>query len=307
MPKPTRPIAPHLWFDKEAVEAAEFYCSVFPHSEITKVSTVRDTPSGDCDLVSFELAGHPFVAISAGPFFTFNPSISFFVNFDASRDADAREKLDATWEKLSQGGTALMPLDTYPFSERFGWVQDRYGLSWQLILSNLEGDERPNLVPSLLFVGEVCGRAEEAIDFYTSVFSDSGRGNVVRYGADHAPDKEGTIMFADVTLSGQWFAAMDSAHEHHFAFNEAISFMVYCDTQEEIDYYWNALSDGGEEGQCGWLKDRFGVSWQVAPTVLEDYMSDSDPEATQRVTQAFLQMKKFDIEALRKAYAGKQA
>lgn len=307
MPKLKHQIAPHLWFDKEAVEAAEFYCSVFPNSEITNVSTVRDTPSGDCDVVSFDVAGQPIVATSAGPLFTFNPSISFMVNFDPSRDADAREKLDATWNKLSHGGTALMPLDSYPFSERYGWMQDRFGLSWQLILSNPDGDERPFLMPFFLFVGDICGRAEEAIDFYTSVFGDSSRGNVMRYGADREPDQEGTIMFADFALSGQWFAAMDSAHAHDFAFNEAISFMVNCDTQEEINYYWDKLCDGGSEGQCGWLKDRFGVSWQVAPTVLGDFLSDSDPEATRRVTQCFLRMKKFDVEALRRAYAGKQA
>lgn len=304
MPKPTRSIAPHLWFDKEAVAAAEFYCSILPDSEIKNVSAVRDTPSGDCDVVSFELAGQPFMAISAGPNFTFNPSISFILNFDPSRDAGAREKLDATWEKLSNGGTALMPLDTYPFSERYGWVQDRYGLSWQLILSNPEGEERPFLMPFLMFVGDVYGRAEEAMDFYASVFSDSRRGNAVRYGPDQAPDREGAIMFADFNLSGQWFAAMESAHEHEFTFNEAVSFMVYCETQEEIDTYWEKLSEDGEEGHCGWLKDRFGVSWQVVPTALGDFMNDSDPEATRRVTQCFLQMKKFDIEALRRAHAG---
>ncbi len=265
---------------------------------------MRDTPSGDCDVVSFELSGLPFMAISAGPVFTFSPAISFILNFDPSRDADARKTLDAMWEKLSQGGTVLMPLDTYPFSEHYGWVQDRYGLSWQLILTDPEGEERPFLMPFLMFVGDVYGRAEEAIDFYASVFSDSRRGNVVRYGADQAPDREGAIMFADFALSGQWFAAMESAYEHQFAFNEAISFMVYCDTQDDIDYYWDALCEGGEEGQCGWLKDRFGVSWQVAPTVLGDLMSSSDPAATQRVTQCFLQMKKFDIETLRRAHAG---
>lgn len=304
MTRSKHPIAPHLWFDREAEEAATFYCSVFPQSEITNVTTLHDTPSGDCDVVSFELAGLPFMAISAGPLFKFNPSISFILNFDPSRDARAREKLDATWGELIEGGTALMPLDTYPFSERYGWVQDRYGLSWQLILSNPEGEERPLIVPSLLFVGDVYGRAEEAIDFYTSVFEGSRRGVTVRYGAGQEFDREGTVMFADFMLSGQWFAAMDSGYEHGFAFNEAVSFMVSCDRQEEIDDYWDRLSEGGEQGPCGWLKDRFGVSWQVVPSVMGDFLSDPDPAKAQRVTQAFLQMKKFDIAALERAYAG---
>jgi predicted 3-demethylubiquinone-9 3-methyltransferase (glyoxalase superfamily) len=168
-------ITPHLWFDKAAKEAVEFYASVFPNSRITHAATIHavPTPTGDTDIISFELSGHPFMAINAGPLFTFNPSVSFIVNFDPSRDKDARKTLDTIWDKLSQGGTALMPLQQYPFSERYGWIQDKYGLSWQLILSNPEGEERPFIVPSLMFTGNVAGRAEEAINFYLSIFKNS--------------------------------------------------------------------------------------------------------------------------------------
>jgi predicted 3-demethylubiquinone-9 3-methyltransferase (glyoxalase superfamily) len=197
-----------------------------------------------------------------------------------------------------------MPLDRYFFSERYGWVQDRYGLSWQLILSNPEGEERPTIVPSLLFVGAVAGRAEEAVDFYLSVFGNSRRGIVARYGKGQEPDKEGTIMFSDFTLSGQWFAAMDSAREHGFAFNEAISFLIPCESQEEIDYYWDRLSAVPEAEQCGWLKDGFGLSWQVWPTAMGEMMKKGTPEQVARVTRAFLAMKKFDVKALEKAYEG---
>ncbi len=165
-------ITPHLWFDKEAVEAAEFYTGLFPGSKITNTSSLRNTPSGDTDIVSFDLAGQAFMAISAGPYFKFNPSISFFVNFDPSRDQNASENIDGLWDSLSQGGEVLMPLEKYPFSERYGWIQDKYGLSWQLILSNPEGEERPVIVPSFLFVGSALGRAEEAINLYLSVFED---------------------------------------------------------------------------------------------------------------------------------------
>ncbi|MGH7457348.1 MAG: VOC family protein, partial [bacterium] len=157
-------IIPHLWFDKEAKEAAEFYTSVFPDSKVTNLTTLHDTPSGDCDIVSFELWRYSFMAISAGPLFKFNPSISFMVNFDPSQDKDAKSRIDAVWTKLSEGGKVLMPLDKYPFSERYGWVEDKYGLSWQLILTNPEGEERPIIIPSLMFVGNVCGKAEEASD-----------------------------------------------------------------------------------------------------------------------------------------------
>ncbi len=296
-------IVPHLWYDKEAKEAAEFYCSIFADSKVTNITTLHDTPSGDCDIVSFELNGQPFMAISAGPLFKLNPSISFFVNFDPSRDKNARKNLDAAWEKLSQGGTALMPLDKYPFSERYGWIQDKYGLTWQLILTNPEGEERPFIVPSLMFVGAVCGKAEEATDFYLSVFKNTKRGIIARYPEGMAPSKEGTIMFTDFMLENQWFAAMDSAGEHKFAFNEAISLMVYCDDQKEIDDYWEKLSAVPEAEQCGWLKDKYGLSWQIVPVGMDEMMREGTKEQIARLTQVFLSMKKFNLAELQKAYA----
>lgn len=297
-------ITAHLWFDKEAREASEFYTACFPGSKITNITTLHDTPSGDADIVSFELAEQPFMAISAGPLFKFNPSVSFFVNFDPSRDKYARGNLDALWDNLSQGGTALMPLDKYPFSEHYGWIQDKYGLSWQLILSNPAGEERPLIVPSLMFVGNVAGQAEEAIHFYLSVFRDSKMGTIQRYGAGQAPDKDGTVMYADFLLEGQWFAAMDSAYQHAFAFNEAVSWLVHCDTQKEIDYYWSRLSAVPEAEQCGWLKDKYGVSWQVVPSILPELMTDEDLGKSGRVMNVMLKMKKLDIGELKRAAEG---
>ena len=297
-------IAPHLWFDKEAKEASEFYCSLFPDSKIKNITTISDTPSGDCDIVSFDLAGQPFMSISAGPLFQFNPSISFMVNFDPSKDVKAQEHLDSVWKKLSDGGTTLMPLDEYPFSKRYGWLKDKYGLSWQLILSDPGGEARPFIVPSLLFTEKVCGKAEEASEFYISVFNNARRGGIYRYAAGMEPDKEGTVMFTDFMIEGQWFAAMDSAREHGYTFNEAVSLLINCDTQDEIDYYWEKLSAFPEAEQCGWCKDKYGLSWQVAPTVMDEMMTQGTPEQVDRLTQAFLKMKKFDIEELRRAYKG---
>jgi predicted 3-demethylubiquinone-9 3-methyltransferase (glyoxalase superfamily) len=303
-------IIPHLWFDKEAKEAGKFYTSVFPDSKVINTTTLRDTPSGDTDVVSFELWGLRFMSISAGPLFKFNPSVSFMVNFDpllfkgSSPEKEAREKIDEIWAKLVDGGTVLMPIDQYPFSERYGWLQDKYGVSWQLILTNPEGDPRPAIIPAMMFVGKNVGRAEEAINFYLSVFNDSKIGQVYRYGPDQKPDKEGTVMFAEFMVEKQWFAANDSAQEHDFTFNEAISFMVTCDTQQEIDYYWKKLSAVPEAEQCGWLKDKYGLSWQITAAAINKMINDKDTERAARVTQAFLKMKRIDLAELERAYEG---
>ena len=298
-------IIPHLWFDKEAKEAARFYTSLFPDSRLTSEATLHNAPSGDCDVVSFELSGQPFMAISAGPLFKFNPSVSFIVNFDPARDGKARDNLDALWKKLSQGGMARMPLDKYSFSERYGWIQDKYGLSWQFMLSNAGGETRPFIVPSLMFVGAVCGKAEEASNFYMEVFKNSKRGIAARYPKGMEPDKEVTMMFTDFMIKGQWLAAMDSARMHDFNFNEAISLLIPCETQEEIDYYWKKLSAVPEAEQCGWLKDKYGLSWQVSPSILFEMIKNGTREQIDRVTQAFLPMKKFDLGKLNLAYEGK--
>jgi len=297
-------IVPNLWFDKEAKEAAEFYTSLFPDSKINTITTLHNTPSGDTDIVSFKLWGYSFMAISAGPLFKLNPSISFMVNFDPSQDKEAKTRIDEVWNKLADGGKVLMPIQKYPFSERYGWVQDKYGLSWQLILTNPEGEERPLIVPSLLFVKKAYGKAEEAVNFYASIFKDSKNGPVMRYGPGKEPDKEEAVMFTDVKLEGQWFAAMDSAQEHDFFFNEAVSFMVYCKDQAEIDYYWEKLSAVPESEQCGWLKDKYGVSWQIVPIAMGEMMSNGTSEQMERLTKAFLLMMKFDLAKLEQAYKG---
>lgn len=300
-----KPITPHLWFDTHAREAAEFYCSVFPDSSIESIVRIRDTPSGDCDVVSFSLHGQPFMAISAGPYFKFNPSVSFFVNFDPSREADAVARLDRTWNALVDGGQVLMELQEYPFSKRYGWLQDRYGLSWQLILTDPAGEPRPLIMPSLMFTGEACGKAGEAGAFYRSVFDDSGAGQLARYPEGSAPDRPGTVMFSDFHLGGSWFAAMDSGHEHGFGFNEAVSFLVHCRDQVEIDRYWAQLSSVPESEQCGWCKDRYGLSWQITPVAMDKLMNSGDRQIVDRVTRAVQDMKKLDVAKIEAAAAGK--
>jgi len=294
----TPKISTNLWYDKEAKEAAQFYVSTFKGSRITSATTIDNTPSGAMDLLSIDLAGHEFTLMSAGPIFKINPSISFFV------ECASKDEVDALWNKLSDGGTALMDLGAYPFSERYVWVQDRYGVSWQVMYV---GDRKIEQVitPSLLFVGAQYGNVDAAIKLYTSVFPHAHIGAIDRYGKGEAPDKEGAVKYGRFVLAGQHFVAMESAYDHNFAFNEAVSFIVHCNSQEEIDYYWSKLSAVPEAEQCGWLKDRFGVSWQVVPAAMDEMMDGKDPEAMARVTQAFLKMRKFDIAELERARAGR--
>jgi predicted 3-demethylubiquinone-9 3-methyltransferase (glyoxalase superfamily) len=291
-------ITTHLWFDKEAKEAAEFYTSVFENSKIKGTTTLHNTPSGSVNIVTIELSGQEFTLISAGPLFKFNPSVSFLVA------CKTKDEVDALWEKLSEGGAALMELGEYPFSEKYGWTQDKYGLSWQVMFM---GDRKikQKITPTLMFVRDVCGKAEEAINFYASIFNNAKVGDILRYGRGEEPDKEGTVKHAAFTLLGQEFAAMDSARSHNFTFNEAISLMVHCDTQEEIDYYWGKLSADPKAEQCGWLKDKYGLSWQIVPNAMDEMFKEKDEKKIARVTEAFLKMKKFDIGALKRAYEGK--
>ena len=292
-------ITPHLWFDTEAVEAADYYSSALPDSKVTNVTTIHDTPSGDTDIVSFELMGQSFMAISAGPLFKFTPAASFLIS------CTTKEEVDTLWARLSEG-SVHMPLESYPFSERYGWTEDRYGLSWQIMLVG-EEQAGQRITPTLMFVGKVCGKAEEAINLYTSVFPNSEIGPILRYGKGEEPDEEGTIKYASFLLDGQEFAAMDSARDHDFGFNEAISFLVSCETQEEIDHYWDSLSAVPEAEQCGWLKDRYGLSWQVVPSAMDEMLRGGTKEQMARVTEAFLKMKKFDLAELRRAYEGPEA
>jgi predicted 3-demethylubiquinone-9 3-methyltransferase (glyoxalase superfamily) len=279
-------ITPFLWYDGQAEEAAKFYTSLFKNSSADNVNPM---------ITNFQLNGMKFMALNGGPQFKFSNAISLFVtsnNFD---------EIDLLWQKLSEDGTVLMELNEYPWSKKYGWVNDKFGLSWQLFF----GDKDQQIAPTLLFVKEQFGNAEAAIDLYTSLFDTSEKVAVTRFG-DAYPGFENNIQFAEFELSGQSFRAMESQMEHNFGFNEAFSFFVSCENQEEVDFFWDQLiANGGEESQCGWLKDKFGISWQVIPKLLMQLMSDKNQEKTSSVMNAMLQMKKIDCQKLQNAYDGK--
>lgn len=290
-------MVPHLWFDKEAIEAAEFYTSLFAESSIESIVQIHDIPSGDSDSVALKLCGQDFKFISAGPYFKLSPAISLMVN------CETKEEVERLWEVLSVKGSVLMDLKDYPFSPLYGWLNDRYGVSWQLGYWNEPFEQK--IVPSLMYTGKQAGKAEEAIHFYTSLFNNSKVDQLSYYDAQETLGHIGMLQYGSFVLEGQYFAAMDSADPHDFYFTESFSIMVNCDTQEEIDFFWEKMSANPEAEQCGWLKDRYGVSWQIIPTVLDEMLATNDEEQRDRVTQTFLKMKKMNIAELEIAYEGK--
>lgn len=298
-------ITPFLWFDTQAEEAMKFYTSCFKNSRILNIQRYPEGPlegpmkgfEGKVLTGHFELDGQQFMALDGGPTFKFTPAISFFVN------CETEGEIDSLWQQLSNAGTVLMEFQRYSFSEKFGWLTDKYGVSWQLNL----GRRWQKISPFLLFVGEQHGKAMEAINFYTGLFENSGLENLQFYGAGEDEEEiPGTVEHAVFRLNGQEFMAMDSHRNHPFAFNEAISLYVDCKSQAQVDYFWTKLSAEPSAEQCGWLKDKYGVSWQIVPTALPELMNDPDPEKSKRVVDAMLQMKKIDIKELEKAYQGEK-
>lgn len=300
-------ISPMFWFDTQAEDAVKLYTSVFPDSKTGRIacygkeaSAKHGQKEGDILAIEFELDGQRFNALNAGPHFKINPSISLFATFESEGE------VNNAWEKLGKDGKVLMALDKYPWSEKYGWLEDRFGISWQIALGDKKNTGGQSIVTFLMFVKEHAGQAEEAMKYYTSLFKNSKIEGVMRYGPNAAPDKEGTVQHAQFTLEGQTFMIMDSAHAHAFNFNEAVSLVVNCDTQEEIDYYWEKLTAGGDPKaqMCGWLKDKFGVSWQVVPNILSDMMENPDITKKEKLTKAYMNMKKYDISELKRAFEG---
>ncbi|MEX2513989.1 MAG: VOC family protein [Cyclobacteriaceae bacterium] len=299
MIKPKKPNIPCLWFDQEAEEAVNFYSEVFGNTEILTVSRYgkegqehHRRPEGSAMAVSFSMHGQEFLALNRGPLYPHSPGISFYVTCETVDEADS------VWKTLEEEGNILMPYDQYEWSQKYGWLNDRYGVSWQISLGKLS-DVKQKFVPSLMFVGAKFGKAEEAIDFYLGTFKEASLEGITRY-SEKDPDETGKVKHAQFYLQGSTFMMMESSLAHQFDITPAVSFIITCDIQEEIDYYWEKLTQGeGDEVQCGWLYDQYGVSWQVVPGMLAENMKD--PEKSRKLTTAFMPMKKLDIKVLEMA------
>jgi predicted 3-demethylubiquinone-9 3-methyltransferase (glyoxalase superfamily) len=278
-------IYPCIWYNGDAKEAAEHYCAAFRNAEIKIVTPM---------VVTFQINGKQFMGLNGGPVFKPNPSVSFFNIFESA------EEIDHAWNILTEAGKVMMPLNSYPWSSRYGWVEDKYGVSWQLSLGNFAEKQQADTFPSLMFTGSQNGNAEKAMSFYTSLFGNSSINTIAKYEpGEH--DIEGHVKYGQFVISGYKISTMDSSGPHQFGFDQGISLVVSCDMQEEIDFFWLNLTEGGKEDRCGWCQDSFGLWWQVVPAILGKLMSD--PIKAPKVMEAFMKMKKFDIEALKNAAA----
>ena len=268
--------------NNNAKEAALFYCSIF-----------RDTSIIDENqyVAMVKSAGQKIMFLNGGTHFTVNPSISLYVHSTETKE------VENLWQALEEGGQVLMPLDTYPWSQKYGWVKDKVGLTWQISLGK-EGDVPQKFAPFFTFTGVNFGRAEEAVNYYTTLFPGSSVSGISKHKESPDAEKE-TVLHAQFQIGGQVFMAIDSGAPHQFQFDQGVSLVINCQSKEELDYYWDNLTREGKECMCGWLIDRFGVSWQVVPDKLGKWMSD--PEKGIRVTTALMQMKKLDWEKLENA------
>ena len=278
-------ITPAIWCDGTADEAAQFYADVF------RDASIAEQAPGLTAMVSIH--GFRLSLINGGNQYAPNPSISCILNFDPllfGGEEQARDYLDELYERLSTGGV-LMELGEYPFSPRYAWVRDRFGMTWQLMLTDPDGDPRPFVIPSFMFGGTNHAHAEEATDAWIALLDNSRRGALYRY-EEGGPLDAGAVMFTDFTLRGTWMAATDSGTFHDFTFTPGVSMIVSCRDQEEIDRYWAGLSAVPEAERCGWCVDRWGVSWQVVPHNIAELMANA---ATR---DKILQMGKIDLTKL---------
>ncbi len=300
----TQKIVPHLWFDGTAEAAAASYRTLLPNSGVSHVGRYSEAgreqhgqEPGSVMSIELQIDNYTLGLINGGPVFRPSPALSLFVMFESEAD------LDHAWHTLVDGGTELMPLGAYDWSPKYGWLNDRHGVSWQLALGQRADVGGMPVVPSFLFTQAMAGRAEEALKRYTSIFPAAQIEGILRHDG-RGPDAEGTIMHAQFQLAGQTFMVMDSALGHEFGFTEGTSLMVICESQDEIDHYWNALSAVPEAEACGWLKDPFGVTWQIVPQTLIEGLKDPDPAVVKRVTEAFMPMKKLNMAELDRARKG---
>ncbi len=236
--------------------------------------------------------------LNGGPHFEKNASVSFMVM------CETEDEVQKYWDQLQDGGIVLMALDSYPWSKKYGWIRDKFGVTWQLYLGEKKSEQR--IIPTLMFIHQNNGKAMEAMELYTKIFPNSKIESVLKYGKgvnDENHEVSENVQHAHFEIDGYSMFCMDNSYDHKFDFNEGISMVIMTENQEETDHLWSSLTtDGGRESMCGWLKDKFGMSWQIVPKRLIELMGDSDQQKAQNVVQAMMKMRKIVIKDLEEAY-----
>ena len=276
-------IFPCIWFNQNGSEAAQFYTSIFKNSKITVDSSM---------VINIEIEGQKLMFLSVGPQFRPNQSFSLMMM------CDSHEEVEDYYQKLSAGGKIMMALDTYPWSEKYAWVEDLYGISWQLYYNAEKAEQK--FSPVMMFTGNNAGKCREAIGFYTDIFPNSKVESIMDY-PEGQGEAAGNIAHSQFLIGNYTMMAMDSSHDHKVQFSEGTSMVLMTNNQEETDFYWNKLTDGGEESMCGWLKDRYGFSWQITPKRLIELTNNGNPELNKKAFDAMLKMKKIIIKDIEDA------
>jgi predicted 3-demethylubiquinone-9 3-methyltransferase (glyoxalase superfamily) len=285
LPMPHK-ITPFIRCNSEAKQQAEFYCDIFPDAHITDTNPIVTT---------FEIFWSSLATINGGehPGGKLNPSISFSLWIT---DADETKRIR---DLLADGGSVMMPFQEYERSPAYGWCNDTYGVSRQVMYDNRPESTANALVPSLMYTGANNGKTAEAMEFYTKIFPSSKIDFTRPYGENAMGENPTHLNHAEFKLVNQQFIAMDSGMDHAFTFNDGISLSVSCANQTEVDTYRNALiADWGQEVQCGRCKDKYGVSRQIIPVQLQEALSQSDTDKSTYAMDAMLKMKKIIITDL---------
>lgn len=272
------PFYPCLWFDGNGRDAADFYTSVFPSSKMLDSNPIVTT---------FELINTKYMALNGGPMYKMTPAFSFSVYCENENETGR------LYNMLSENGKILIPLDKYDWSPLYAWVEDKFGVSWQLDASS--SGQKEKIIPTLLFVNQKNTLVKSALEYYKNIFP--GSDTILE--APFSPGSgmpAGSLLFARFQLHGNVMNIMSSTESYDYDFTPGNSIVVECETQEEIDYFWEKLGNEGHYSMCGWLEDKHGVSWQIIPAILPQLMAD--PGKAEKVTQAFMKMQKLEIATL---------
>ena len=282
-------IYPCIWLNGQVDEAARLYTSLFKNSKIVFTTyygksgaEISGQKEGSVLTIDLNLDGLSLQLLNGGPHYKINPSTSLYV---WCKD---EQEIDSLWDKLSKNGSTIFELQAYPWARKYGWCTDCYGVSWQLMI----GDSPYKIAPAILFTEKLFGKAEEAIRFYMSKFKRSKLELIARDPNTNA------VLHSLFNLEGMPLVLMEGPGKgkDKMEITGAMSLVINCDDQKEIDKYWEVIKKPESMEVCGWIEDKYGIQWQVVPTMLGEYLKDPNQKKVEAMMTAMLKMKKMEIE-----------